>query len=56
MFFNVSHNEIGSGEVIHTGRTFWVIHRIREITDEGDVFSKFHHLPNAERTSEHAHV
>ena len=52
----MGHHPIGAGKVVHTRRTFRVVHGVSKIADQGDVFAHTDHLPNCEGATQHAHV
>ena len=49
-------NQIRAAEVIHKWPLQWIIHRVRQVTDQGDMFAMIGKLPQPKRASEDTHV
>src|SRR5690349_1777672 len=56
VFFDVLDDQPGPLEVADVGLHLRVVHRVRQVADEGDVLAILGHLPQAERPAEDAHV
>lgn len=53
---DVFNDQVSAGEMIDTRRAVVIIHRVRQIADQGDVLAKIDHLPDCERAPKHTHV
>src|SRR4030095_3198126 len=56
ILLDVLDDELGSFEMGNIRPAARIVHRVRHVPQEGNVFSHLHHLPNAEGPAENAHV